>query len=619
MHRRLELRTLSRFLAPTLLALSLGACADAGTSQIPCTTSLDCPKLQVCMDGQCGVLACDSTQAFSADCGANGVCAAGDLCTPVECQCLGCSECAEGLTCVLGLCVAGGPGDCAGVTCTGKKCTEDKHCDTLKCKGGTCQSAEWCAQDADCETKKCDVATSTCTTGGSEDPDTSTGACTADSCGEGQVCNEDTGECEETGGGGGGQQLCRACPGGEKDCGGPETATCVAFAASAYCLTECVTNNECPSGYQCFNLPDVGSRCIPGSGTCDKKCIQEGCAEGKVCEFSTGLCVAPLGVCDSCSTDDTCGPGNRCVKFGPNNKKCVPQCAADDQCPQNSSCTTEEGVKVCKPTGAACCFGPTCGSDACGGTCAAPTPNCWQGTCVECLNDGHCGAGQKCDTATHKCKEEVGPQNCNQCSGATPVCHPQLNKCVACLNSTHCGSGQICDPNTNSCTGDICAACGGDYPHCAEINGDKSCVQCSDDSHCQSGTCKNYWCEGGGGGTGPSTGNCQTAGCPTSAQFVLACDQATGLCYDTTGACDNITAFCDAASGSTCQNLLGGGGGAGLPPELLPGAFGLCTCRPPLADLGCLLDPAGAVCLSKGNCLGGIECGGLSAMCGFGF
>lgn len=615
MHRRLELRRLARLIAPALLALGLGACADAASSQIPCTTSLDCPKLNVCVDGSCGTLTCDAAQAFSADCGVDGVCSAGGQCTPVECGCVTCDPCAEGLSCQLNLCVAGPAGNCAGATCDGKPCTSDAACDTLRCKGGACHPVDWCAQDADCDSKKCDLATSICTTGGGGDPDATTGPCTADSCPEGETCNTDSGECEETIVGEG-LQLCRSCPDGDGQCGGDAVATCVAFGGAAYCLTECTTNNDCPTGFQCFNVPSVGSRCIPGSGSCDKKCIQEGCEDGKVCEFDTGNCVPKLNACDSCDKDDYCGAGNRCVKFGPNNKKCVPQCATEDQCPQGSTCTTEEGVKVCKPSGATCCFGESCGGDTCGDACAEPTPACWQGTCVECLNDGQCGAGQKCDTATHKCKEEVGPQNCDACTGSTPVCHPQLQKCVECLNSTHCASGQICDPNTNGCTGDICAACGGDYPECAEINGEKSCVQCTEDGHCPNGACKNYWCEGGG--TGPTTGECQTQGCPTSAQFVLACDQTTGLCYDTTGACDGITAFCDAASGSVCQNLLGGAG-AGLPPELFPGALGLCSCRPPLADVGCLLDPAGAVCISKGNCLGGIECGGLSALCGFGF
>ena len=604
MDRRVVSRLSAGLAMAAVMAGALTGCADETASQITCTQTMDCPKLAICEDGICVAKPCDATQAFASDCGADGVCSAGGMCTPIECGCIDCDACAEGLSCVLGLCVAGGAGDCSGDTCKGKPCTTDASCDTLTCRSGQCQPATWCGQDADCSAGTCDLTSNTCVTGGGGgDTDASTGG-------------DDAGT-DATGGGGTGKQLCRACPGGDDDCGGDELASCVAFGGAAYCLTECTTNNECPTGFQCFNVGGVGTRCIPGSGTCDRTCIQEGCGDGQVCEFDTGNCVPKLNACDSCQKDDYCGEGNRCVKFGPNDKKCVPQCAADDQCPQGAACTTEEGVKVCKPSGAQCCFGASCGGDACGDACEGETPACWQGTCVQCLNDGQCGAGQKCDTTSHKCTEDVGPQSCDNCTGTTPVCHPQLQKCVECLNSTHCGSGQICDPNTNSCTGDICAACGGDYPQCAEINGEKSCVQCTDDSHCTSGACKNYWCEGGG--SGPVSGECQTNGCPTSSQFVLACDQNTGLCFDTAGSCDGITAFCDAASGSTCVNLLdslGGGGGTGLPPDLLPGAFGACTCRPPGADIACIIDAAGAVCLSKGTCLGGVECGGFTAMCG---
>jgi Cys-rich repeat protein len=598
-----------------LAATSLGGCADEAGGAQPCTITADCTELAVCVEGVCQAQGCDPAN-FGSECGAGGVCTPGGKCTKVQCDCIDCEPCAEGLTCFLGLCSTNNSTGCSGDTCLDRPCTSDANCDTLVCHAGSgkCKPAGYCDADGDCTSKHCDLSSNTCTTGTPE-PDTTTG-CTADSCPDGQVCNETSGECEEPAPNG--NVLCSACPDGDSQCaGGDIPASCVAFGGAAYCLTECTTNDDCQTGYQCFAIPGSGSRCIPGSGTCDKKCIQEGCDSGHVCEFDTGNCVPQLNACDNCTKDDYCGVGNRCVKFGPNDRRCVPQCGEGDECPSGSACTTEESVKVCKPTGAECCFGASCG-----GSCTDCPPDkkgCVQGQCVECVTDSHCGPGKICNTEKHVCEGDVGPQNCDNCTAPTPVCHPQLQKCVECLNSTHCGSGQICDPNTNTCTGDICAACSGQYPHCAEINGEKACVQCLVDGDCPSGApCKNYWCEGGPVVT---TGNCQTEGCPTSSQFTLACDQSTGLCYDAAGQCDNITAFCDGASGSECISifdLIGGGGGAGVPlPDV--GAFGICTCRPPGADIGCLLDPQGAVCLSKGACLGGVECGGLSALCGFGF
>ena len=592
----------------------LTACSDSATSGQSCTSSLDCPTLTVCTDSVCGAKSCDPQQGLGSDCGQNAACTAGGKCTPMECGCIDCAECAAGLTCMAGLCVDKPGGDCAGETCLDKPCTDDAACGGLECwKGGKCKHPGYCEEDGDCSTKKCDLTTNTCAANDTPDPDAGPIACTADSCAEGEVCNEETGECETKVTSG--STLCKVCE-SDAQCGGDEQTSCVAFGGGKYCLSECETNNDCPTGYKCYE--GAGNRCIPGSATCEKKCIQEGCPDGKVCEFSTGNCVAQLKACDSCSVDDNCGEGSRCVKFATNDKRCMPECDSGGGCPAGSTCGTEEQVKVCKPTGAQCCFGEDCGGTAQCDDCPPGAPACFEGQCVQCINDSVCAGSQKCNPDTHQCETDVGPQNCDNCSGDTPLCHPQQQKCVQCLNSTHCGSGQICDPSTSTCTGDICAACVDEYPKCAEINGEKSCVQCVQNEDCPSNQCVNYWCEGGGVIT--PTGNCQTEGCPTSAQFTLACDQSSGLCYDTAGACDNITAFCDAASGSECISMFdifaggaggGGGGGAGIPGLPTGGAFGVCTCDA-LGGALCGIDPS--LCASTGKCFGGMSCSPLGLL-----
>jgi Cys-rich repeat protein len=611
----------------------LSGCAESDSKSGSCEVSSDCDAFTVCREGACVVVECT----VAGQCNLEETCAQApegiSACTPLECDpvqpdscpegelcaagicvepCLNQTDCPAGQTCQNSVCVPGSSSEpCQGDACLGKPCTSDAACDTMRCISGQCLPEGSCLTSFNCEAGFiCDTATKTCVPeggdvvggddAGGEEGDTSESPCTETGCDDGQVCNETTGECETPIPGEG--ATCSPC-GGDDDCQGG--GQCTPLGGSLYCLDECTKNGDCQTGYKCVAIPASGTLCIPSGGTCEKTCIQEGCPSGKVCEFSTGDCVQPLLACDSCTKDDQCGPDARCVLFTAGDRRCMPTCKGGN-CPDASNCTEKDGVDVCLPAGTSCCYGDQCGAGSECDNCAADTPYCFQGACVECLNSTHC-PGSTCNVATKTC-EAASSGECGVCPSDKPFCHPQLQTCVECFNSGQCPEGELCSPES-VCAGtdDICQFCADPYPACADIGGQKQCVQCVQDSDCPSGQCdeKTYFCEGS---NIPTTGNCtKDADCAVGTAFVLKCDTGSGLCYDVEGRCDNVSAYCNGSTGSECISvfdLLGAGGGAGLPPDL--GAFGFCTCNP-LADL-CNAIPGLCGTTAASKCFGGLQC-----------
>ncbi len=614
------LKTLALAVLPATVGAWMAASCSSGSSS-GCSTSADCERYLACVDGACAAKPCS----FAADCTSDEVCATApdgnQVCTAQECGCPGCDPCGDGTECTGGLCLEPGTapstGACVGNDCLDKACLKDDDCGGLVCVSGVCKPqapSTGCTSDADCPDGTCNTATGECVAAADA------GGCSPP-CPEGMICNLSTGQCEGGADGGSTQPtggLCASCA-GDADC---ENGECIALGGGSYCLPVCDVNGDCPTGYQCFDLPTQGKHCVPESYACEKDCIQhpDKCAPGQACNFDTGECIAKLKPCDTCTKDYQCGDGNRCALFAPQDRRCMPTCASvGGQCPEGSTCQELDGTKVCVPVSdQQCCYGESCGGSTT--NCEPPTPFVYQGQCVECLNSTHCGTGS-CDTTTHTCTG--GQQQCN--CPPDKVCQPQTGACVDCVNSTQCGQGQICDPATNTCTSDVCAACAPPYPACTEISGQMTCVQCTQDSDCPDGQCNEttFLCEGNSVNPCQQTGNCckSDADCPPSTQFTLKCDVATGLCYDVNGGCDNITAFCDASSGSECVSifdLLGGGlggGGGSIPslPGMPTGAFGFCTCSllpPELCQL-----PGIPGCSDKpGKCFGGLSCSPFGAL-----
>lgn len=391
---------------------------------------------------------------------------------------------------------------------------------------------------------------------------------------------------------------CTACS-SDSDCDGLK---CTPLGGGSYCFEGCTTNDDCVSGWYCEKLTNEASTCIPKAYNCDAGCHTSGCPDGQVCNQESGACQAGQAECGTCQKDWDCGAGLICYTDG---KYCAPACGAG--CPANSTCQAVNAIEVnlCISGNAACCFG-----DDCANPCQAPTPflnN--EGECVECLSDADCTDGEYCEELSQSCMDAA-------CQAPTPF-QLEDGTCVECKNDSHCtakGEGYKCKVNVCVFQGDLpeeCSLCQSPYPACAEINGIWACVQCAEDADCGSGTCdlSLYACDNGG--VGPGCGSCNNDGDCVSAMGdkVLACDAASGCCYDTGGFCDNVESMCDSSSGSECVGLMdllmGGMGGFPGMPEGSVG--GICTCDTPVPMMELVMCVLAGACPSNG-CLGKAVC-----------
>lgn len=396
---------------------------------------------------------------------------------------------------------------------------------------------------------------------------------------------------------------CKKCS-TDTDC--PSDHGCVPLLSGSFCAKKCGSVQDCTPGYICDKVTQTEQKhCVLPSYDC-KGCATDGCPTDQQCNYKTNppSCLEVKKQCETCLQDKDCGNGLRCVKFGDNSKACLPDCGAGQACPTNSACVSyvTEQTKACAFAAAKCCYGPACTSG-----CADCKTTCVAGKCAECIKNSDCGAGS-CNLNTYTC---VTSATCPPAAEPTKkIKLSATGECVECTNDTHCAGatgGPKCNAQKHVCEkgGGVgeCAACGGDYPGCVEINGVWSCVECATDDDCakkNKGTCiaKSYTCSGSvGGGTGgvigPKTGTCKSdTDCPKdpNGTFELICDTGSGLCFDKNGKCDNVIAFCNAAAGSTCElntDLLGGLGGAGGGIPGLPGGSGGGTPAPNAGSCTC--------------------------------
>lgn len=126
-----------------------------------------------------------------------------------------------------------------------------------------------------------------------------------------------------------------------------------------------------------------------------------------------------------------CGAGDQCNAAG----DCV-DCVNDGGCgAQNDQCVEN----VCRD----CDF--AAGNDA---GCSGVNDQCSaSNTCVDCDATGGCPAGEQCNTPTSTCVDCVNDAGC---SGATPRCRITTNVCVQCLTNADCSGG------TPTCTAFVC-------------------------------------------------------------------------------------------------------------------------------------------------------------------
>lgn len=391
--------------------------------------------------------------------------------------------------------------------------------------------------------------------------------------------------------------LCTSCN-TDADCDGLK---CSPLGAGKFCFGECASHDDCSPGWICHPVTTDAPQCIPMAFNCDATCLNDGCAEGEVCNQETGQCVTGVSECGTCQQDWDCALGLRCYS---QEKKCAPPCGTG--CPANSACKEVNAltVSLCISSTAPCCYG-----DDCANPCQAPTPFPLEGACVECTEDAQCGEGMYCEQISHTCMSAA-------CQPPTPHQKPD-GTCVECLNTGHCaakGADYICQLNICTLGGDKppeCDFCEAPYSACAEINGIWSCVQCTDDTYCPNSECDLtlYACNTGGV-PGEGCGICASdADCVAAmGDKVLKCDPASGCCYDQSGFCDGVESFCDGTQNSECMGLMEllMGGMGGIPGMEEGMAGGICTCSEPMGLEGfmCLLMPP----CPAGGCLGDAVC-----------
>lgn len=273
---------------------------------------------------------------------------------------------------------------------------------------------------------------------------------------------------------------------------------------------------------------------------------------------------------------------------------------------------TPDGPEVeqvaCAPEGPACCSDDVCEHD-CANEPGTPYTAA-DGTCVECLNDDDCPvAFPTC--ANHRCV--------NGCPPWAPF--PVNGHCFECTNDSHCECGS-CQADGRCWFGYGNCACVEPYAACITYEGQIMCVECVSDGDCPLGCgCgANYACVEPDGDVCPrlSAGcahDCLTAGCPDPEHVwsTLACDPAAGCCASSDARCDDRMAFCTQA-GSVCvalRDIFGLTAAVSLDGlEACNGfASGYCTCDP-TTQATCATTPPGTIggcCPAGQTCIAGDE------------
>jgi len=535
------------FSATALLVFAVTGCGDSGTTG--CKDSTECAQGFICDDGACTMVECENIQdctGFSGEpfCAPEGVNAEDPdtkYCSPIMCKTD--ADCDDGYICdEFKQCVPGGAGGGDVVATDGiddggpdpdavepagdggcTPCGSDADCDAgTHCHplgGGTfcfadCENTDECGTGWMCyklgnEGKQCIPMAFQC------EPECLTGGCP-----DGQVCNQETGVCQDPAG------ECLAC---QQDWDCADGLRC--YMNGHYCAPAC-PDGACPANGICQQVNTIPVHlCVSQSVTC---CFGDECG-GDQCPAETPF---PMGDdCVECLEDshcgaDVCGPDNTCVSGNCTdpakpydfNGECVEcltsaHCAPGDVC-DNHVCTTTGQPQECS-------------------YCQDPYPACTQingvWSCVQCTDDSYCTGTQTCDTTIFACVGEGGqPQACSGCSTAAD-----------CVSSS--GTFEL------DC--DIPSGC------CYDVNGG-----CDDvEAFCPGGDCVGLLDLLGGGGGLPMP-------MPDGMGFaVCSCDQPVDmmtlmLCL--MGGCPSG----GCAGGAVCvdpailTDLLGGGGG-GTPSE----------------------------------------------------
>lgn len=457
----------------------------------PCTSARDCPTgsdcqvaeapYAVCTQGDCTGKACPTGQSCGSDnqchaqCVADGQCLAEQQCVAGMCvnraevdagfrittcrydsecapspdvfivcrpdntcgpQCRDARDCAAGLSCSAGRCVAT-PGD------GGRSCAYNSDClGNDVCRQGACLpeclTARDCGASQQCEAGRC---ATTVVDGGAGFVCTYNSQCTAPLACVGGACGPACNDSRDCATG----QVCQggACvrpvgDGGATSCSYNSQCNVGQRCASGACIAECVNERDCASGFACVN-----SRCVPpgvdGGGALDGGSV---CLLNSDCQL--GFRCGSLGICiPECLNARDCNAGYDCVA-----QRCVPAGASGDAglptgfgTPCNFQSTCAPYNLVCGPSGACvydCLADRDCATSA--GFCCR-TNHCVAGNaCVVPVDAGVVDAGN----SGGGCSADIQCLDADFCNGS--------ERCVA----GRCVAGTSPCIDNNPCTVDSC-------------------------------------------------------------------------------------------------------------------------------------------------------------------
>ncbi len=344
------------------------------------------------------------------------------------------------------------------------------------------------------------------------------GTCVPKQCGDCEVCDAATGECQWTCG------ECQECIDGAcQECQGLDiccNGVCVDSSQNVMhcgtCNSRCIpprqcvggschVTGNCPGGTYCWACDD-----ITDPTTCRAQCVsradmQHNCILcGNFCQDGHTCCGYPHGCVDLANDPLHCGACNHA-------------CTGEGQICQDSVCACPAGQSLCNnvcvdlssdPTNCGTC-GFTCsmdnGESCCDGVCnnfQSDSNNC--GACGHACDDGSCSLGQcvcasdqtSCSKGDHEqcvnllndaancgtCNNACGAvSGAGSCSSGPDCCYGYCVDYQSCAQ--HCGGCGMACPNGQSCCHGSCKDLQVDDNNCGQC--DRACIG----GQCNGGTC----------------------------------------------------------------------------------------------------------------------------------